>query len=81
MTLIASTKNATKTPINVDWIPTALIGLSAARIHHVLMGRAIVIKTQNVKVYLSVALTTVLMEQIFWIVAARKYTKVKDIQD
>ena len=69
MTLIASTKNAALTKINVDWIPTALIGPSAARIHLVLMGREIVIITQTVKEHFSVAMTIVQVDQLEWTAA------------
>ena len=79
MTLTALTKNATLTSINVDWIPTALIGPTAARIHLVLMGREIVIITRIVKEHFSVAMIIVQVDQQEWIVVNRRYTKVKHI--
>ena len=66
MTLTALTKNATLTSINVDWIPTAPIGQSATRIHHVLMGREIVIITWIVREHFSVAMTIVQVDQQEW---------------
>ena len=66
MTLTALTKNATLTSINVDWIPTAPIGQSAARIHLVLMGREIVIITLIVKEHSSAAMTIVQVDQQEW---------------
>ena len=80
MTLIALTKNATMTSINVDWIPTAPIGPIAARIHLVLMGREIVIITLIVKEHFSVAMTIVQVDQQEWIVVNSIYTKVKYIE-
>ena len=59
LTLTALTKNATMTSINVDWIPTAPIGQSAARIHLALMERVTVIMMGNVKACLFVAMTSV----------------------
>ena len=67
MTLTASTKNATLITINVDWIPTALIGQTAARIHHAVMGRVTVIMTLNVMVYCCVAAITVKVDHQKWI--------------
>ena len=49
--------------MDADWIPTALIGQSAARIHHVQMGREIVIITWIVEECFSVAMTIVQMDQ------------------
>ena len=49
MTQTALTRSATLMPISVALIPTALIGLSAAKIHHVVLGRVIVIFIQIVK--------------------------------
>ena len=69
MTLIAWIKNATLKSINVDWIPTALIGLSAAQFHLVLMGREIVIITLTVQEHLSVAMIIVLVDQQEWTAA------------
>ena len=66
MTLTVLTKNATLTSINVDWIPTAPIGQSAARIHLVLMGREIVIITRIVREHFSVAMTIVQVDQQEW---------------
>ena len=66
MTLTALTKNVTLTSINVDWIPTALIGQIAARIHLVLMGREIVIITLIVMEPFSVAMTIVQVDQQEW---------------
>ena len=66
MTLTALTKNATLTSINVDWIPTAPTGPSAARIHNVMMGREIVIITRIVREHFFVAMTTVQVDQQEW---------------
>ena len=66
MTLTALTKNATLTSINVDWIPTAPIGLIAARLHLALMGREIVIITRIVKEHFSAAMTIVQVDQQDW---------------
>ena len=49
MTRNALTRNATLMPISVVLIPIALIGPSAAKIHHVVLGRVIVIFIQIVK--------------------------------
>ena len=54
---------------NVDWIPTALIGPSAAWIHLVLMGTEIVIITQTVMGFFSVAMTIVQVDQLEWTAA------------
>ena len=59
MILTASIKNATKNTVNVDLIPTVLIGPSAARIYHVLMGKETVIITLIVKEHFSVGMTIV----------------------
>ena len=66
MTLTALTKNAILTSINVVQIPTTLIGPSAARRYHVLLGRVTVTKIQNVKVHLRVAMTIVQMDHKIW---------------
>ena len=78
-TLTALIKSATLTSINAALIPTALIGQSAARIPLVVMGREIVMKTQDVKVYLSVALTIVPMKHLLWTAVNMRYIKVKNI--
>ena len=79
--LIARIKSATLTQINVNWITTAPIGLSAARLHSALRVKVIVMKTQSVKDHLCAALTIVPMDQLFWIVVNRRYTKVNHIED
>ena len=80
MTQTASTKNATPTTINVDWIRTALIGPSAVRSLNAGMVRVTAIMMGNVKDHLCAALTIVLMDQLFWIAVNRRYTKVNHIE-
>ena len=54
--------------MDAEWIPMALIGQTAAREYHVLMGREIVIFTLIVKEHFSVAMTIVQMDPQEWIV-------------
>ena len=68
MTLTALTKNATLTSINVDWIPTAPIGQSAAMIHHAMMERVTAIMIGNVKACLCAAMISVDMDHQKWTV-------------
>ena len=68
MTLSALIKSATLTSINAALIPTAPIGPSAARIHHVLMGRVTATVMENVKTRLFVAMTSVEADHQIWTV-------------
>ena len=55
--------------MDVDWIPTVLIGQSAAKPPGVLMGKVIVIITLIVKEHSSVAMTIVQVDQLEWTAA------------
>ena len=54
--------------MDAEWIPIALIGLIAARKHHVLMEKEIVIITLIVREHFYVAMTIVQVDQQVWIV-------------
>ena len=69
MTLIAPIKNATLTPINADWIPTALIGPIVVKIIRAIKGREIVTIILIVKEHFSAALTIVQVDQLEWTAA------------
>ena len=63
--------------MDVDWIPTALIGPSATRILHVLMGKETAMMTLIVREHYSVAMTIVQMatNQQEW-TAVRKVSEI-----
>ena len=69
MTLIASTKNAALTKINVDWIPTALIGPIVVTILHAIEVKEIVTITLIVMEHFSAAVTIVQVDQLEWTAA------------
>ena len=69
MTLTVSIKNAILTSINVVWIPSALIGPSAARSHHALVERGTVIIIWTVMAYYCVAMTTAQLDLQGWTAA------------
>ena len=66
MILIAWTKSATQTPINVAWIPIALIGPIAVNILYAIKRRVIVINMLSVKENYCVVLTIALLDQHIW---------------
>ena len=76
MTLTAWIKNAILTEINADWIPTARIGPSVARVHHVPKGKETVIITLNAREHYSVAMTIVKVDQQEWTAAQMLVRKV-----
>ena len=69
MTLTAVVKIATKTSV-----VGAHIGPSAARIYHVMLGRATVMRMQNVKAPLCVEKITVKVGHLIWTAAAKGQT-------
>ena len=66
MTMIVLIKNATQTPINVGWIPIALIGQIVARILHAMKGRVTVISMLIVKADCYVVLKIAAENQYIW---------------